>query len=1219
MRVLKIELQNINSLKCDTPVIIDFEHQRFEDVGLFAITGPTGAGKTTLLDAITIALYRRVPRFEKAGSKGGLDDVVSYGSYTAMARVTFEAQNQRYEAQWDIRLASNNGRKLSKPVETLRLKNLSSGEIVAETKTACDEKIVEITQLNYDQFLRSVMLAQGEFAAFLSAKNTEKGLLLQQIAGDEIYRKIGETLKNRIFDEKKLLEQIKSKINTDDLLSEEMIDRLKLEEEQLNDSLKISNTDLKKIEGLIKLFEQIEKLRQQKQNTEADKLQLELDIEKNTIIFQQLEKHEAAEPFKALLTEIARLEQDIEKKDHRAQEIGSEISTVEESLKAASETETDCKTKMLEAEKKSSDWQPKLEKVIALDTTIHSHKTTVAENEKAKTALLEAKSRLMQSVEEKEKKLKSYRVILEELGSYFEQNKSIPAIEKQLSNWNAQLTRRKDNWERVADRSKIIAQARLDFVGNEATIEAIRKEYSAEKVSLETLTGEIKTLQELLEAGGIENLINQNNTLTSKKEQLRDLIQWSVNYNRFIIDKQAFTDQQADLEQKQKGFLAKIQQLDAEMAKAVQSERDAEELYAKDQYIVSLESERKKLKQGEPCPLCGSSAHPLVERYTEIIISDSKKKLDERRAALEKLKNDKNAAELQQARIGTEWKQALAQALKNKSDINELNEKFASVPSEYKIDDKPAMETALKGIESEIAILAGKISASQGQQKLKDKKQTALKTIEEKIKAFELQLTEFVTTNSGIEKSIAEAEKERESAKRTNAALERDMVSQFADCDLQLPEPENTTDFIQQLEENVKAYNDNGKKKTETESNEKQCNIEMKHLNDQIVVKLYEISVIEERIENLNKELTSIKYNRNAILPSEMSTDQKRTELQAAIDIARKAMEQATIQLTNLSEHRTKLVTEKSSINKERSENGAKLNNSLTVFNEKINQSRFTNRKALEDALLGDDLKAQYLQIRKSIDDRKIMISTLAEKITIELDALEKEIKSDETLEIARDKQTEINEQKDKLQKRLGEISESFRKDNEIKSRNAQVVTEIVQQELICRKWTDLMTVLGGSQDAFNTYVQRLTLKNLIDLANLHLYKLNRRYSLQLNPQYKVGEELHFKLVDHYQADEMRLVDTSSGGEKFLISLALALGLSDLASYNVNIGSLFIDEGFGTLDSNTLETVISTLETLKTQGKMIGIISHVDSLKERIPVQIQVIKKSNGVSVVEIN
>lgn len=359
--------------------------------------------------------------------------------------------------------------------------------------------------------------------------------------------------------------------------------------------------------------------------------------------------------------------------------------------------------------------------------------------------------------------------------------------------------------------------------------------------------------------------------------------------------------------------------------------------------------------------------------------------------------------------------------------------------------------------------------------------------------------------------------------------------------------------------------------------------------------------------------------SRKAILPLEASTEDKRLELQKSVELARKSVEDATKQLNGFKELQTALVAEKTIINKEHSENGIKLNASLTVLDDKINQSIFANREELSEALLSDDVKARYLQIRKAIEDRRIAISTLEKSIAGELENLEKELKPNETLENTLDKQVRINEQKEKLQKRLGEIAESFRKDSEIKNRNEQVVAEITRQEKVCRKWNDLLNVLGGSQDAFNTYVQRLTLKNLIDLANLHLYNLNRRYSLQLNSQYKPGEELNFKLVDHYQADEMRLVDTSSGGEKFLISLALALGLSDLASYNVSIGSLFIDEGFGTLDSNTLETVISTLETLKAQGKMIGIISHVDSLKERIPVQIQVLKRSNGVSVVEIN
>jgi exonuclease SbcC len=212
-----------------------------------------------------------------------------------------------------------------------------------------------------------------------------------------------------------------------------------------------------------------------------------------------------------------------------------------------------------------------------------------------------------------------------------------------------------------------------------------------------------------------------------------------------------------------------------------------------------------------------------------------------------------------------------------------------------------------------------------------------------------------------------------------------------------------------------------------------------------------------------------------------------------------------------------------------------------------------------------------------------------------------------------------LNAKKEISQNRIAEIRSKFILDNEIRSRNEGVVAEINSQEVVLKKWQGLLNLLGGSKDEFNTYVQRLTLNNLINLANIHLYKLNRRYSLELNKTYLKGEELNFMLLDHYQTDETRLVDTSSGGEKFLISLSLALGLSDLASHNVSIGSLFIDEGFGSLDSNTLETVISTLETLQAQGKMIGIISHVDNLKERIPVQIEVLKKSNGVSIVEIN
>jgi len=212
--------------------------------------------------------------------------------------------------------------------------------------------------------------------------------------------------------------------------------------------------------------------------------------------------------------------------------------------------------------------------------------------------------------------------------------------------------------------------------------------------------------------------------------------------------------------------------------------------------------------------------------------------------------------------------------------------------------------------------------------------------------------------------------------------------------------------------------------------------------------------------------------------------------------------------------------------------------------------------------------------------------------------------------------------EKEKLRKekfeRKGEIKTKLEINRKIKEKNEETVKEILKQEKVFENWHILKNLLGRNIDSFNSYVQRITLKNLIIRANIHMFKLNERYSLEMNENFKEGEELNFMLIDHFQADEKRLVDTSSGGEKFLISLALALGLSDLASKNVKIDSLFIDEGFGTLDNKTLETVISTLGTLQKQGKMIGIISHVENLKERINTQIQVLKKSNGVSEIKI-
>lgn len=163
--------------------------------------------------------------------------------------------------------------------------------------------------------------------------------------------------------------------------------------------------------------------------------------------------------------------------------------------------------------------------------------------------------------------------------------------------------------------------------------------------------------------------------------------------------------------------------------------------------------------------------------------------------------------------------------------------------------------------------------------------------------------------------------------------------------------------------------------------------------------------------------------------------------------------------------------------------------------------------------------------------------------------------------------------------------------------------------------WGRLRLLIGSHDGAkFRKYAQSISLDVLIRHANRHLSRLSDRYRIQRIS----GEELQLEIEDLHQAGVTRPMTSLSGGESFLASLALALGLSELAGRNVRIDSLFIDEGFGSLDSEVLDLAIGTLEALHQHNKSVGVISHVDLLKQRITTQIRVIKRTAGDSVLEV-
>ncbi len=196
---------------------------------------------------------------------------------------------------------------------------------------------------------------------------------------------------------------------------------------------------------------------------------------------------------------------------------------------------------------------------------------------------------------------------------------------------------------------------------------------------------------------------------------------------------------------------------------------------------------------------------------------------------------------------------------------------------------------------------------------------------------------------------------------------------------------------------------------------------------------------------------------------------------------------------------------------------------------------------------------------------------------------------------------------------RLGGIQQKLKDNNDLRCKQQERAKAIDAQKRECSRWDTLHELIGSADGKkYRNFAQGLTFEMMVGHANRQLQKMTDRYLLIRDDR----QPLELNVVDSYQAGEIRSTKNLSGGESFIVSLSLALGLSHMASKNVRVDSLFLDEGFGTLDEDALDMALETLAGLREDGKLIGVISHVSTLKERISTQVQVIPHTGGRSVI---
>ncbi|MEM6483412.1 MAG: AAA family ATPase [Pseudomonadota bacterium] len=414
--------------------------------------------------------------------------------------------------------------------------------------------------------------------------------------------------------------------------------------------------------------------------------------------------------------------------------------------------------------------------------------------------------------------------------------------------------------------------------------------------------------------------------------------------------------------------------------------------------------------------------------------------------------------------------------------------------------------------------------------------------------------------------------------------------------------------LIETLTARLKAWQAQVKKKADIEKQIADIDSEVKRLDAVIESQSTALAEKLERLETFKKELATGSNERNALY-SDKSPDDEERRFNKAISDAEGSEKQVRDRHNELQQKWNTAKSHVESLKKRIEQREPELRRLETEFSAALAPVGFSNEEQFLAAILPTEARAELTATAKYLDERQTdlkarqkdretrLATEIARKLTDKLlEELEPQFKEQEEA---------LKELRDIIAGLKHKLSENAAAKERIKEKQ----TAIEAQKKECRRWEDLHELIGSADGKkYRNFAQGLTFEMMIGHANRQLQKMTDRYLLARDD----AQPLELNVVDNYQAGEIRSTKNLSGGESFIVSLSLALGLSQMASKNVRVDSLFLDEGFGTLDEEALDTALETLSGLQQEGKLIGVISHVAALKERISTQIQVTPQTGG-------
>jgi DNA repair protein SbcC/Rad50 len=1128
MKFIKLEILNLASLDRQDGETINFEEGALGNSTIFSIIGPTGSGKSTLLDAICLALYNRAPRYPRKrgdrnqnieiygelqeGEKNRLAptdsrNILTRGKKNGYSKLTFLANNgNMYRAEWHVRFLRKTYDNAATHLYVISRKD---GHLVEEE--AVWDELPQIIGLDYDQFLRTVLIAQGSFANFLTAKEEERYQLLEKLVGcEELYKDIAVRIKQCKDEAVEAYKQIAANASAYEksILTEEELTALGEKIAQLEAEEKQAKDELEKVNEALTWYTDEEKMTANiaKYQHAFDTAKQQLDGMKPQTDWLRL--HDSTLEAVNLFKDIKTCERNITLQTKAQQNLEEDAAKYGQTIKAEQQNLTILQESAKNAAAELDQQKPHINRAREIKTQLQEIAKTAKEKSAAKEEANKAWTQATKAVKKNSDDIKK--------------------AEEELA-------------KAVNEQESLIAKI-------DAELQCLQK-------AVTESTGLYDAESKKLEGNDITRLQEAKSAAEKKKSDLANGIRIQTNLKEKLANK-------SESEEKQKQLVERNKEID-ELLKTYHLEELKSELSQLTAAYTLMTSEnwqmhRAHLQEGKPCPLCGSTAHPYhSEEYVQSVISGQKSVIDRK----QRLLDEKT----------TEQTKLLQEQSKNEGTLKSLEKSLALLAKE--IDKLGTEWTLLKQSYPDWQEDADQLHILQTDN---DKK------IEEATKELTAYNT-LVKTVDKLRKAKEAAEKELTSYNETSLQQkEKAEQKKTKATTLLATEKAKTENLVLQEQEKESLL------KTATDV---LCDVNRQLLEKQ---KALEVEIGNADPDVLEKQLTTTKETaeRNA-----KAKGDEILKMQGDLQGIHGKIE--SIRQTKQNEET--LQTEKAQA----------LESWLTLYNDKENQ---------EKQLSVDDIAALYA----STDDWETIRSrqkAINESFTSARTTLQNEVKVHEEhlpKKPEADKEA-LTRRKTELEGRSNEelvnAKARLKNHNDAKEKMGSLFQRMSDAETRKKEWEEISDAIGGSDGKqLRKIAQCYTLRFLIEHANDEIRKFNTRYELQ-----QVRNSLGIRVIDHDRADDVRDTTSLSGGETFIVSLGLALGLSALSSRNISFDNLFIDEGFGTLDPDTLTTVIDSLAMLQSsQGKKVGVISHTDTMSERITTQIRIIKNGSGSSHVEI-